>query len=141
MSYSITLAFGNAISPAQLRELIESLGGEADPEMGADAILSRGRDHLWVYGPDDDDGVWEYDPEDDVEYERLLGGPIADYVSFGISRSPGSPRLALEVIEAAVARGWRIIVDNGYGPMTIETLRDRASRFSSVFWEAPWDWA
>lgn len=140
MSYSITLAFANSISPAQLRELVESLGGETDPDKPAGAILSRGRDQVWVSGPDEDDEVWEYDPEDDIEYEQLLGGPIADYVSLAISRSPGSPRLAMELIEAAAAHGWRLIVDNGYGPMTLDALRERAARFSSVFWEAPWDW-
>lgn len=137
MSVTITLSFANTVSPAELRDLIQSLGGEADPEMGADARLSRGRDHVWVYGPDYGDE--EYDPDEDVEYERLLGGPIACEVRLHLSRSPASPRLALEIIEAATARGWRLVVDNEYGPMTLDTLHERAARSSSVFWEWPWE--
>lgn len=144
MSNTVTVMFANAIDPGEFRELIQGLGGEVDPEMGADARLSSGRDHVWIYGPDDlsDDGLDEFDPDADAEYERLLGGPIADGVTLEISRSPGSPRLALEIIEAAAARGWRLAVDNAENEvLTVDQLRDRAARFSSVFWEAPWDWA
>lgn len=110
--------------------------------MGADAILSPGgRNHIWVYGPDDISEDEEYDPDEDIEYEQLLGGPIAVDVSLDISRSPDSPGMALEVIEAAAAGGLRLVVDNGDGPITLDTLRDRAARFSSVFWKAPWDYA
>lgn len=132
---TVLLLLADAVTPVELRELIQELGGEADPEMGADARLSRGWDHIWVYGP-------EYekveDPEEDLEVERLLGGPIAAEISLNPSNSSGSPRLALEIIEAAAARGWRFVVDNGDDILTLDTVRDRAARFSSVFWE--WDW-
>lgn len=137
MSVAITLAFANAVGPAELRDLIRALGGEADPDMGADARLSRGSDHVWVYGPDTDDE--RFDPDEDTEYERLLGGPIEAEVRLHLSRSPGSPRLALEIVEAAAARGWRFVVDNEYGPLTLDAVRDLAVRSSSVFWEWPWE--
>lgn len=133
MSESVVLVCANAVSPRELRELIEELGGEADPEMGADAILSRGWDHVWVYGPEP-----EPDPEEDVECERLLGGPIKAEVSLGMSRSSGSPRMALEIAEAAAPRGWRFVVDNGYELVTLEMARERSARYSSVFWESSW---
>lgn len=144
MSQSVTVMSAHAIDPGEFRELIRDLGGEADPEMGADARLSRGRDHVWVYGPDD---LSEDDPDDeiedteaDAEFERLLGGPIVSGVTLEISRSPGSPRLALEIIEAAAARGWRLAVDTGHEALALDALRGRAARFSSIFWEAPWEW-
>lgn len=113
--------------------------------MGADALLSRGSDHVWVYGPDDlsDEDDLEDDPgadaEEDAEYERLLGGPIVSGVTLEMSRSPGSPRLALEIVEAAAARGWPLVIDTGHGPLGLGALRDRAALSSSVFWEWPWD--
>lgn len=139
MSHTITLSFANAITPAELREIVEGLGGGADPVAEDGACLSSESGHVWAYVIADDDDE-EFDPEEDAEYERLLGGPIVAEVSMGITRAPDSPRLALEIIEAVAARGWRLVVDNGCGPMTLDTLRDRATRFSSVFWEAPWDW-
>ena len=135
MSETVVLVCANAVSPDELRDLIRNLGGEADPDMGAAARLSRGRDHVWVYGPDPEDP----DPEADAQYERLLGGPIAADISLEISRSPGSPRMAMEIIEAAAARGWRFVVDNGYDVLTLAGLEERAGRFSSVFWEWPWE--
>lgn len=135
MSENVVLVCGNAVSPQELRDLIQDLGGEADPEMGADAILSRGWNHVWVYGPEPEAS----DPEEDAECERLLGGPIRAEVSLEISRSSGSPRMAMEIVEAAAARGWRFVVANGYDVLTLDTLRERAASFSSVFWEWPWE--
>lgn len=148
MSHTVTMMFATAVGPAAFRELIRELGGEADPDVGTDARLSRGSDHVWVYGPHDLTGEddLEEDAEEeaeyeDAEYERLLGGPIVAGVTLELSRSPGSPRLALEIVEAAAARGWRFVVDTGHGELTLEALRERAARFSSVFWEWPWDWS
>lgn len=66
-------------------------------------------------------------------YEQLLGGPILAESSLEFSRSSGSPRIAMKFIDAAAAREWRFVVDNGYEVLTLDVLRERAARFSSVF--------
>lgn len=142
MSNTVTLMLADAIGSAEFREMIQHLGGEIDPNTGTDARLSRGSDHVWMYGPDDlSDGDLEEDTELDAEYERILGGPVIAGVTLEISRSSGSPLLALEIIEFMTVRGWRLVVDNGEDEaLTVDQLRERAAHFSSVFWKAPWDW-
>lgn len=100
--------------------------------------LSRGRDHVWVYGPEGETAGGE-DLEQEAAYEKKLGAASQADVTLEMSRSAGSPRLALEIIEAVASR-WKLVVDNNHEQLfTIEELHLRLGS-SSIFWDWDWDW-
>lgn len=139
MSQIVVLVFACAVEPQEFHDLVRGLGGETDPGAAASVRLSQSADHVWVYGPEGE-SIGD-DPDTDAMYERVLGGPAAADVTLDLSRSPGSPRLAMDIVEAA-ARRWRLAVDNTEGEvLTVDQLRERAVCFSSIFWKAPWDWS
>lgn len=139
MSQIVILVFGSAVEPQEFHDMVLGMGGETDPRIAASVRLSQGSSHVWVYGPEGE-SIGD-DPEVEATYEQVLGGPVAADVTLHLSRSAHSPRLAMDIVEAAAQR-WRLAVDNTEDEvLTVDQLRDRARNYSSVFWEAPWDWA
>lgn len=132
---TVMLVFGEPVDPDAFHDLVTGLDGE--PDTSGRLRVSRGADHVWIHGPE---GHRVYDPEDDAEYEEKLGSPPREDVTLELSRSPGSPELALEIAEAA-SRRWNLIVDNDEdGLFTPAELRTHPPG-PSVFWTWPWGWA
>jgi len=137
MATAVILVFGEPVEPGEFHDAMRALGAVHDPETPERLRISRGQDHVWIYGPE---GESVEDPEADAEYEEKLGVPPQGDVTLELSRSPGSPELAREIVEAA-ARRWKVIVDNEHdGLFTPAELRDHPPG-PSVFWEWPWGWS
>lgn len=137
MATVVILVFGEPVEPDAFHALVHELGGVRDTEVPARLRVSRGADHVWVYGPEGES--LETDPDDEAAYEDKLGAPPRTEVSLELSRSPGSPELAREIAEAADRR-WNVIVDNDQGGLyTVAELREDPPG-PSVFWEWAWGW-
>lgn len=131
MSPIIILVFADPVPPTTFHDFIHTLGGLRDAAVPTRLRLSRGRDHVWVDGPEGET-VGGSDVELEAEYELKLGNrPRAD-VTLELSRSGGSPALAMEVVEAAAGKWGSMVVDNGEegGVFTVEELRGRGGRGS-----------
>jgi hypothetical protein len=124
MSPSIILVFAEPILPSSFHDFIHSLGGARDPAMPTRLRLSHGRDHVWACGPDGET-AGATDVESEAEYDLKLGNRPRANVTLELSRSAGSPALAMEAVEAAVGKWGDVVVDNGDkgGVFTVEELR------------------
>lgn len=113
MSSIIILVFADPVPPTTSHDSIHTLGGVRDAAVPTRLRLSRDRDHIWVYGPEGET-VGGSNVELEDEYELKLENRLRADVTLELSRSGGSPALAIEVVEAAAGK-WGAVVVGRWG--------------------------
>lgn len=105
---TILVVFSTRQAVEDFLDVVESLGGTAQPHERPVAQLSRGDSHVWVYSVEPDEASEE--AEVAVQESQLGESPDSEIIlEFPVER--GSKLLALELIEAAYRR-WNLVVDN-----------------------------
>ncbi|MEW2352530.1 hypothetical protein [Spirillospora sp. NPDC029432] len=139
MSDVAVVIFAEPVRPGQVRELVESLGGERgpDPEAPDDSGLQRDGGAVWVVPCEP--GDLPYPPDVLRECERLLGAPPRSRAVLDVSRRRGSEWLAAEIVLAAAER-WRVaVLDFGEELLGIKDFQERiAERPVGFFLPAGW---
>ncbi|KFZ04369.1 hypothetical protein V502_10204 [Pseudogymnoascus sp. VKM F-4520 (FW-2644)] len=128
------------VSPTTVHDFIHTLGGVRDAAVPTRLRLSRGGDHVWVYGPEGENAGGS-DVELEAEYELKLGNrPTAD-VTLEMPRSGGGPELARDVVEAAVGRwgAWWWIMGRKVGCLQLRSCGGGGGK-GTGFRDWEWGW-
>jgi hypothetical protein len=131
MTRPAVLIFAAAVRPADVRALVENLGGTRGPEPD-DSTLERDGARVWVdtFPP----GDLPYSPDLLRAYAEALGAPPLARAVLQVERHRGSEWLAAEVVLAA-ARRWPLVIDDfGEEIVTVPEFEERlATRRAGLF--------
>ncbi|MBB2742382.1 UNVERIFIED_ORG: hypothetical protein FHR35_002204 [Microbispora rosea subsp. rosea] len=134
MSRNVIVVLGADVTSGDVRELVESLGGEAgegSPEY-SDVVLERGGGTVWAWL---DPGLLRYE-DLRAAYASALDLPPRSALVLEMTSEPGSQWLAAEIVLAAADRWPLLVRDFGGEILSVEQFHRRLAKRRAGFFDA-----
>ncbi|WP_285781500.1 hypothetical protein [Microbispora sp. NBRC 16548] len=134
MSRNVIVVLGADVTSGDVRELVESLGGEAgegSPEY-SDVVLERGGGTVWAWLDPD---LLRYE-DLRTAYASALDLPPRSALVLEMTSEPGSQWLAAEIVLAAADRWPLLVRDFGGEILTVEQFHRRLAKRRAGFFDA-----